>query len=177
MLLREGRWSLVPLDQQSALIEARLAADPIVRRWTFYPAGLTPADAELRARRSVRNMQTRRGQRYVIRDGREPVGTAGIGTTLDDAAEIYYALLPEARGRGAASAAVRALQRWAREARVERLQASTLIGNTGSERVLRAAGFLPAGMAADPRDGEVLRVWRSYSRVGHRDRGLGRLVR
>jgi hypothetical protein len=55
--LHEGRWSLVPLNQQLASIEARLAADATVRQWTFYPAGLTSAGAELRARRSVRNMQ------------------------------------------------------------------------------------------------------------------------
>jgi RimJ/RimL family protein N-acetyltransferase len=160
--LHEGRWSLVPLSQKVASIEVRLAADATVREWTFYPPGLTLSGAELRVLRSVCNMQTRRGQRYVISDGRDPVGTAGIGTALDGAAEVYYALLPEARGRGAASAAVRALQRWARAARVERLQASTLIGNTSSERMLRAAGFLPVGMAADPRDGETLRIWRSF---------------
>jgi RimJ/RimL family protein N-acetyltransferase len=160
--LQEGRWSLVPLSAKSASIEVRLAADATVREWTFYPAGLSPSGAAARARRSVRNMQKRRGQRYVIQEGREPVGTAGIGTTIDGAAEIYYALLPEARGRGAASAAVRALRRWAREAGIQRLQATTLIGNTSSERVLRAAGFLPLGLSADSRDGRALRVWRSF---------------
>lgn len=162
VVLHEGRWSLVPLSPQTAAIEVRLAQDAAVREWTFYPPGLTPAGAALRARRSVRNMQARLGQRYVIREGPEPVGTAGVGATLDGAAELFYALLPEARGRGAASAAVRALRRWAREAGIQRVQATTLIGNTSSERVLRAAGFSSVGLAADSRDGRVLRVWRSF---------------
>ena len=162
VVLHEGRWALVPLSEQSASIEVRLAADAAVRDWTFYPAGLSAVGAAARARRSVRNMQTRNGQRYVIREGREPVGTAGIGSTLDGAAEVYYALLPEARGRGAAGAAVRALRRWAREAGIQRLQATTLVGNTSSERVLRAAGFLSAGLTTDSRDGRALRVWRSF---------------
>lgn len=162
LALHEGRWSLVPLAQETAAIEVRLAADAAVRQWTFYPAGLSSSGAADRARRSIRNMQSRRGQRYVIREGREPVGTAGIGTTLQGAAEIYYALVPEARGRGAASAAVRALRRWSREAGIQRLQATVLVGNTGSERVLRATGFTSTGLAADPRDGRVLRVWSSF---------------
>lgn len=63
-------------------------------------------------------------------------------------AELGYALLPEGRGRGYATRAVRLAADWVfDELGVGRLQARTSLRNTASERVLERAGFQPEGTA------------------------------
>jgi RimJ/RimL family protein N-acetyltransferase len=67
-------------------------------------------------------------------------GEVGIG-------EIAYVMAPAARGRGLASAAVRALSAWAfRELRLERLQLSIRPDNLASRRVAEKAGYTYEGM-------------------------------
>lgn len=69
---------------------------------------------------------------------RGPFQSAGLGYWVDF----------EHAGRGLASAAVQAIVGAARtELRLHRLEASTLLHNTGSQRVLEKAGFERIGMA------------------------------
>ena len=71
-------------------------------------------------------------------------------------AELGYSLLPEGRGRGYATRAVRLAADWVfDELGVGRLQARTTVGNVASERVLERAGFQREGIA---RAGWVLPV-------------------
>jgi RimJ/RimL family protein N-acetyltransferase len=71
-------------------------------------------------------------------------------------AELGYSLLPEGRGRGYATRAVRLVADWVfDELGIGRLQARTTVGNTASERVLERAGFRREGIA---RAGWVLPV-------------------
>lgn len=78
------------------------------------------------------------------------------------AASVAYALLPDERGRGAASDAVRAMTAWLRTAlAVSEVTASIAPENTASERVASAAGFALTGRT----DGGE-RVWRQLSRDG-----------
>jgi RimJ/RimL family protein N-acetyltransferase len=66
-------------------------------------------------------------------------GEVGIG-------EIAYVVAPAARGRGFASAAVRALSVWAfHELRLERLQLSIRPDNVASRRVADKAGYAYEG--------------------------------
>lgn len=62
-------------------------------------------------------------------------------------AMLGYSLLPEARGRGLATRAVRLLADWAfGPVGVARLWAGTATANVGSQRVLERAGFLREGL-------------------------------
>jgi RimJ/RimL family protein N-acetyltransferase len=66
-------------------------------------------------------------------------GEVGIG-------EIAYVVAPAARGRGVASAAVRALSAWAfTELKLERLQLSIRPGNVASRRVAEKTGYAYEG--------------------------------
>jgi RimJ/RimL family protein N-acetyltransferase len=59
---------------------------------------------------------------------------------------LGYWIVPQARGRGAATAAVRLVVPWALEALgLRRLEAWVEPGNEASQRVLRGAGFEPEG--------------------------------
>ena len=60
--------------------------------------------------------------------------------------EVGYWLFAEARGRGLATRAVRAVAREAFASGLSRLEANVRIGNAASERVLERAGFTREGV-------------------------------
>jgi RimJ/RimL family protein N-acetyltransferase len=60
--------------------------------------------------------------------------------------EIGYFVLPQARGRGAATTIARALAEHAFSLGIERVAAYVNVGNTASERVLERAGFTREGV-------------------------------
>lgn len=77
------------------------------------------------------------------------IGTAGFHTVSprNGTAEIAYDCAPEVWGQGIARAACDALTRWAFEhVGLVRVQATTLISNTRSQRVLDACGFEREGL-------------------------------
>ena len=70
---------------------------------------------------------------------------------------IGYGVAPARRGRGHATAAVRALCEWARQdARVAEVLAETGENNQPSQQVLAANGFACTGRRDDPDDGPLL---------------------
>ena len=77
------------------------------------------------------------------------IGTAGFHTVqpINRTAEIAYDLDPAVWGRGIARAACESLVRWAFEhVGLVRVQATTLLGNTRSQRVLETCGFEREGL-------------------------------
>ncbi|QLQ39422.1 GNAT family N-acetyltransferase [Micromonospora robiginosa] len=62
-------------------------------------------------------------------------------------ATLGYSLLPEARGRGLATRAVRLLAGWAFDVGVARVWAGTRAENVASQRVLERAGFRREGLS------------------------------
>jgi ribosomal-protein-alanine N-acetyltransferase len=83
---------------------------------------------------------------------RGPFQSAGLGYWMDSA----YA------GRGLASAAVQALVETGREELgLHRIEASTLLDNAGSQRVLQKAGFQQIGMA--PRYLQIAGRWQDHN--------------
>jgi [ribosomal protein S5]-alanine N-acetyltransferase len=85
----------------------------------------------------------------VRRDGGELIGSAGFHTVSSQnrTAELAYDLAPEVWGQGIARAACESLTRWAFEPMgLLRVQATTLISNTRSQRVLDACGFEREGL-------------------------------
>ncbi len=74
--------------------------------------------------------------------------------------DIGYGIAPSRQGRGHASAAVRELVRWAREAPyVLALTAETARSNHASQRTLQKAGFVAIGERLDDEDGPLIQ-WR-----------------
>lgn len=77
------------------------------------------------------------------------LGAAGVAVRPWDAgmAEIGYWLAPEARGRGAATRALRLLSRWTlREWPIGRLHLMADVDNTASQAVAERAGFTREGV-------------------------------
>lgn len=128
-----------PLDQA-------LSWDAEVIRWTLYQPKMSGPQSRARVAGSLRGADEGRLYRYVVLDGEEVLGTAGIAARQPDAPEVFYALLPEGRGRGAATAAAQLLSDWALAAGSQAVALVTVCGNTGSEAVARRAGFEPGAV-------------------------------
>jgi RimJ/RimL family protein N-acetyltransferase len=122
-------------------VERDLSRDPDVVRWTLYPEAMTEAEARARVRRSQRRAGEGVVQRYVIWDGDIAVGTCGLGRLDQPTPDAFYALLPFARGRGAATQSLRGLFRWVGSSGRPGLELTTVTGNAASEAVARRAGF------------------------------------
>jgi RimJ/RimL family protein N-acetyltransferase len=79
----------------------------------------------------------------------EPLGVVSLRVAERDPglAAVGYWLLAEARGRGAATIAVRLIARWAFEALgVRRLELTTAPNNLASQRVAERVGFIREGV-------------------------------
>jgi len=154
-------FSLRQLTLEDWPIEAELSRHADVVRWTYYPADLD----EGQARRRIEEYLARAAQglvrRYVILDGENRIGICGVGQLTATAPEVFYALTREGRGRGAATAAVRALCSWLHQDRPGQVALETVEGNAASEQVARRSGFVLASSQPDEHRGEpvVLHRW------------------
>ena len=123
------------------------ARDEVIFQWTTEPRGLT-ADAV----RHTIEAQLRRPRfaGFAITDlkTKELLGNISLVFSEPDChqAEIMYWLSPAARGRGAATDAVRIAIGWAFDASpIDQIELLTSPGNEASQRVARRAGFTPSG--------------------------------
>ena len=125
-----------------------VSLDPRVRKFVQLPIPYRLADAD----HFVREMAIAawgRGQRaeFVVEsagddEGRR-LGRVGFGLDGGGAAQIGYWMDPAARGRGVATAAVRALCGWGFAALgLELIEWRAEVGNVASRRVAEKAGFL-----------------------------------
>jgi ribosomal-protein-alanine N-acetyltransferase len=127
----------------------------VARGWEVFPGSLR------RVRDAVADAGSARwGTRLFLLD--EPptlVGWGGFkGEPRDGAVELGYAIAPAWEGRGLASAAVRELVREAfATPDVRTVLAHTLVGPSGSVRVLEKTGFVRDGEHTEE---DVGRVWR-----------------
>ncbi|PWJ54095.1 Protein N-acetyltransferase, RimJ/RimL family [Quadrisphaera granulorum] len=146
-------------------MEVALSATPDVVAWTYYPAGLDEQAARERIGRQRQRAAQGIARRYVLWDaaGTE-LGTCGIGALDAAEPEVFYALLPAARGRGAATSAVLALVEWARSVGCATVALKTIEGNAASERVARRAGFTCSGGSVEEQHGRPVRLLR-WTRV------------
>jgi RimJ/RimL family protein N-acetyltransferase len=86
------------------------------------------------------------------------LGAVGLEVHADPAphGEIGYWLAAPARGRGAATRAVRVLAEWALEALVlPKVEVHVLPANARSQAVARRAGFRPVGQLLEPFQGRI----------------------
>ena len=128
----------------------RLAADPDVQRNTYVPEppprgfGCTWLEAYAKAREAG----TREGWAILDAETGEFLGLAAAVHLDEDAgeAELGYILAPEARGRGAATEALRQLTDWAFEHGLLRLELRIDAGNERSVRVAERCGYVREGL-------------------------------
>ncbi|WP_405014030.1 GNAT family N-acetyltransferase [Kitasatospora sp. NBC_01539] len=153
--LRLAPWGVdLSLEVHAAAVE-RLAADPETARWN--PVKLASFAEWLDARAA--GWQDGDQAAFAVLDaGGALLGTAGMhwSTRDDGQAELGYRLLPEARGRGAATRATAALAAWAfAGAGARRIEVIHAVANPASCRVAERCGFLLEGtMRASYRYGD-----------------------
>ncbi len=155
-------WQLRAITDADWPIEQALSGDPEVIRWTMYPPHMDGERSRERIGRARQRAKERISQRYVISQGAGcGVGTAGIAIGTFDLPEVFYALLPQGRGRGAATVAAVALSDWALSLGLAPVLLFTMIGNTTSEAVAARAGFTCAGQDVLDHRGQpsVMRRW------------------
>ena len=141
-------------------VEFDLSRVSDVPPWTMYPADLDEERARMRAELNLRIVATGMGIRYVIDEGGAALGTAGMGRGRNGF-EVFYALKPEARGRGLVTDAVGALVSWLSEQGEREVWLSTLDGNAASENVALRAGFERVDVGTHV-DGRPLTNWRRH---------------
>lgn len=156
-------WRLRLLSDADWKLAWSLSRDPEVVRWTLHPPEMTEDAAHRRSGRLTDRANQRLSGHYAVVDSdHAAIGTAGIASSDGDpaAAEVFYALLPHGRHRGAATAATLALSEWAFSVGVERVQLLTMTGNTASEAVATRAGFVPDGEEIRDHQGTPTRMRR-----------------
>jgi ribosomal-protein-alanine N-acetyltransferase len=132
------------------------ARDEEIFRWTTEPRDLR-TDTLRGVIEAYRRRPTHAGFAITDITTSDLLGNISLvfGDPNERTAEVSYWLAREARGRGAAADAVRALTRWAFDVLLlERIELRTNVGNAASQRVAARTGFRPAG----ERDGQLVFV-------------------
>lgn len=144
-----ARVTLRPLRHEDAGPYADGTADPEVRRFAHLPEPeYDAARVEQLIDADIADGLTH-GTLGVLavaeHDTDEFLGSLVLFDISAESAEVGFWLTPQARGRGAASAALAAAEEVARDLGLQRLRARTAVGNRASHRVLERAGFRPRG--------------------------------
>ncbi|WP_157963932.1 GNAT family N-acetyltransferase [Actinocorallia populi] len=144
-----GLWHLRPPRESEAADLLELSADPGVRLYTPRTNGV---DTEERAREQLR--QWAAWEERIVFSILEPTTERYAGHVMvfrldreNSAAEIGYRVASWARGRGAATTAVRCVTGWAFGALgLERITLAHSVGNDASCRVAEKNGYLLEGV-------------------------------
>jgi RimJ/RimL family protein N-acetyltransferase len=126
-------------------LEQALSRDPEVTRWTTIPTDLDDATAQARIQRYLSQVDRGAAGLWVIESDGIGCGNAGLAITPPSAVEVFYSLLPKARGRGLATRAVQLMANWALEAGYTEIGLATFPNNRPSQRTACRAGFVETG--------------------------------
>ena len=142
---------LEPVGEEHLAEIARLIADPDVLRFSRTPEPVPPGYERVWLDRVLRGRAA--GTMEVFMAFEVPTGAfvgMGLVPVLDRStaeAELGYSVVPEARGRGVATAILRALTRWAfDEAGIRRAALVIDLDNPASARVAERAGYVREGV-------------------------------
>jgi RimJ/RimL family protein N-acetyltransferase len=143
-LLSDGVVELRLIDKRDLDMLKRAAQDSEIRR-RFGLSKLTPNEYVSRYREASLGG---RGAAFAIGDvDGECLGVVTVELRDAGRAEVGYWLLPEGRGRGRATRALRLVSRWAlSQPSIVRLELSTAPENTASQRVAERSGFRREGV-------------------------------
>ena len=144
-----GTHVLRPLRPADAPAWYAYLSDPAVTGLTSYDVASVESVARLIEAYAAGYVE-RRSNRWAIADKGSDllIGTCGFYTwdAQHARAELGYDLAQAYRGRGIITEAVRAALRWAFEQlQVNRIQATVMVGNAASARVLEKCGFRREG--------------------------------
>jgi RimJ/RimL family protein N-acetyltransferase len=139
--LSDGIVTLRPPDERDLQAIERGINDPDVVRWIGPPPGTAREVLELNRARWL----DLTGPTFAVCDGDACIGHVWVNVSGERGA-IGYFLLPEARGRGLASRAVRLVADWAlKDLRLATLEIVAEPANTASRRVAERSGFRSSG--------------------------------
>jgi RimJ/RimL family protein N-acetyltransferase len=147
--IRTERLVLRPLGSADIDAVLRASQDPETQRWIgALPVPYTREDARRYVEVTAAQDRTDGlGLSCGIEADGELVGTAGASLRPGRLGpEIGYSIAPEARRRGYAAEAARALADWALGLGAPRVHLYTDVGNTSSQAVARRAGFTQEGV-------------------------------
>jgi RimJ/RimL family protein N-acetyltransferase len=155
--LCDGVVLLRPWQEADAPAIAEACRDEEIARWLdSVPQPYTQADARAYIALSRRGWKERTLAAFAITDAASGEVLGSVGVSVVDAdqavAEIGYWVKRAARGRGAATRAVRLASRWAlAECGVQRLQLRADVHNLASQKVAERAGFTREGVLRSSR--------------------------
>ena len=140
-----------PTEEDIDAIIASCRDDPILQKWTSLPDSYGRSHAEFFIRNLVQEgWAAGTAARYGIYDPHgEYVGSVELRISQTDPAiaDVGYLVAKAARGRGYATAALRALCAWGFEALdLARIEWRAHVGNEASRRVAEKAGFTMEGV-------------------------------
>jgi len=140
--------ALRPWTDQDVPVLVAAYGDPDIQRW--HCRSLDPDEAVTVVRRWVEAWRSETGASWAVtgRESADAVGRVGLrALSLEDGvAEVAYWVLPAARGRGVARAAVDTLAGWAfDDVGLQRLELRHSTQNARSCRVATATGFTAEG--------------------------------
>lgn len=163
LLLRP--WSLgdVPMIQAAS-------ADPYIPTITTIPESGDELECRAYVERQWERASSGRGYSFALCAGDPPVAVGQIGLwPREDHASIGYWLVPEARGRGLASRALKLVVDWAFDSGIRWLELFAEPWNEASLATARRCGFTEQGVirarhqtATEPRDAILLTRHRPY---------------
>ena len=152
--LRDGEVSLRPLgpaDVEDLFVLLNLAD---VRARAVFRHERPRAEVAQRCTNAASEWLAGNRADFTIRVNDAFAGDIGLyNEAFSRQAMVGYSMLPEFRGRGAATRAVRLLSAWAFEIGIERLVAGTMTDNATSQRVLAKAGFVRESVQRSRFDG------------------------
>lgn len=141
----ENAVRLVPFSAVHLEAFAPMTADPDVLRYTRFPDPPEPDFPREWLARYDAGRATGTKEAFAIEDARDGA-LLGVALMVDadraaGSAELGYLVAPAARGRGVATAAVKALTRWALDDGLQRLTLLIDATNTGSRTVAERCGY------------------------------------
>ena len=143
--LTAGGLVLRPWHATDAAALVAAVDDPEIHRWLdAIPDPYTPADAEEFMFSTRRGLTEGRGVDLAVTGDGELVGSIGLRFTADNPGlgDVGYWVAAEARGRGVATTATRALSDWALgDLGLRRVELYADVGNAASLAVAERAGF------------------------------------
>jgi ribosomal-protein-alanine N-acetyltransferase len=149
--LTDGTILLRPWTVHDLSAVEQAGDDPYIPATTTVPAAYMDAEGHQWIERQWQQVTSGTGLPFCVADGQTDSPLGFIGVWLDHRsqgiARFGYWILPSARGRGIASAALRLLSTWAiEEMAVPRLELIVELWNVASQRVAEQAGFIQEGV-------------------------------
>jgi RimJ/RimL family protein N-acetyltransferase len=149
--LSDGVLVLRPWRLEDVPRVTEICQDPEISRWTSVPSPYKEEHARTWIEQTIREWDDRRHAAFAVTDAGtgDVIGAIGLRFHEDYALQgsIGYWVAKEARGRGAATGALKLVSRWALvDLRLPRVQLITDPANLPSQKVAERAGFTREGL-------------------------------